>query len=127
MTWKKKGNLILPECDPMDPDQYVDSQGVRCEQPKDFGYQDIKVLPFLKGVLWGKVALGYVFGLRPSAIRVVTGEETTDHILYRVTVRVNVNYVIEEIVQETRVALSGRMKCGADLYDSLKVFDKEKN
>ena len=69
------------------------------------GYSTIEVLEFLKGRQWDDIALAYVHSLRPSSIRVTKGECTCDHSLWRVTVFIDNDNVIESIEQSVEVAL----------------------
>jgi len=63
----------------------------------------IKVLEFLNDKPWNDVALGYINALRPSTICVTTGITAYDLQLWRVTVYVNDDNIIQEIVQEVEV------------------------
>lgn len=68
-------------------------------------YKNIEVLSFLKGKPWDALALGYVHALRPSNIRVTTDMITLDASLWRVTVYVDANDIIEDISQEVEIGL----------------------
>lgn len=84
------------------------------------GYLSIKVLEFLTGYPWNDLALGYVHGLRPSAIRVTKDEETMDSVPYRVTVYVDENDRITGMRQEVEVWLPEGVEHGADLRERMK-------
>lgn len=75
---------------------YEPSSGVR-------GGLDIKVLPELTGKPWNENALHLVHALRPSSIRVTTGEIKCDSRTWRVTVYINEENIIQEIEQEVEV------------------------
>ena len=106
-----------------DPARYIDSHGaiVPCgiTRPTSWGYLRITVLPELTGLPWGEVALGYVYGLRPSAIRVICGEETTDHQPERVSVYVDKDGRITHIDQSVQVALPDGISNGHELREAL--------
>lgn len=107
-----------------DPARYIDPQGAIVPtgdtRPLAWGYLRITVLPELTGKPWGEVALGYVYGLRPSMIRVVRGEETTDGQPWRVSVYVDSGDRITHIDQAVDVALPDGISNGMELREALK-------
>jgi hypothetical protein len=83
------------------------------------------MLALLVGHPWDNVALGLVMGLRPSKIRVVRAEETTDACPWRVTVYVDGDNLITSIRQECVVWLPEDIENGYDLRERVrKHFDK---
>jgi hypothetical protein len=81
--------------------------------PADIGFTSLEVLPFLKGLPWNNLALGYVHSLRPSSIRVTEGSVKLDARMWRVTVIVDKDEIIQEITQEVEVGLYGWQHGGA--------------
>jgi hypothetical protein len=69
------------------------------------GYLSIEVLTFLNGQPWDDVARAFVHALRPSEVRVSTGELKSDAKLWRVTVMVDRESRIIGIDQEVEVVL----------------------
>lgn len=101
-------------------DAYEGSLGRFIKEPVSTGYTVIPVLEFLNGKPWDNMALNYVHGLRPSALRVTTGEITCDSHIYRVTVYVGEDKrTIKRIEQEVRVGLHGA-RCGSDLWNYMR-------
>ena len=88
-----------------DPSEFIGTQGKVYTKPSRISFRTIQVLPELIGRPWNKEALSYVHGLRPSYIRVVLGEQTTDAIHWRVTVGVDEDGRITGIEQEVEIAL----------------------
>lgn len=88
--------------------------GATYEAPDRRGFMTIEVLPQLTGRMWDEDALNLVHALRPSSIRVSTGEIKCDSRTWRVTVYVDDYDVIMSIEQEVEVGLVGREN-GADL------------
>jgi hypothetical protein len=97
------------------PDYFIDTQGKRYEQPASRGYGYIDVLSFLIGRPWNEIALAYVHAVRPSSIRVIKGEETTDSQVWRVSVYIDHKNIIEKIKQEVEVALPNGICSGYEL------------
>lgn len=87
------------------------------------GWTSNKVLEFLNGRQWDDIALGYVHGLRPSAIRVTSGDETCDSVTWRVTVYVDDKNVITGMRQEVEVWLPEGVKNGGDLSSRIDHHD----
>lgn len=73
--------------------------------PSHTGLTSITVLEFLNGLPLDKVAEGYLHALRPSTVRVSTGEVTCDCRPWRVTVLVDRAGKIQQITQEVEVEL----------------------
>lgn len=90
-----------------------------------YSFSSIKVLEFLNGRQWDDIALGYVHGLRPSAIRVTAGEETMDSVVWRVTVYVDAKNVITGMRQEVEVWLPDGVEDGHDLSQRIAFKDDE--
>ena len=85
---------------------------------KDFpshSYCKIRVLEFLNGKPWNNMAANYLMALRPSYVRVTKGEITLDSCLWRVTVYIDNNNIIEYIEQEVEAGLIGIVN-GSHLY-----------
>lgn len=91
--------------------KYIDATGVKYTSVKTLGYMTIPVLPFLVGKPWDATALDFVHTLRPSFIRVSTGEVTADSKLWRVTVIVTdlTNPIIKRIEQYVETGLTSSM------------------
>jgi hypothetical protein len=89
-----------PEWKPTCPADYIDPCGHWFFPANRRGCLSIKVLPELTGYPWNEISMGYVQGLRPSILRVVKGEETTDSWLWRVTVCLDDEDKIRMIAQE---------------------------
>jgi hypothetical protein len=86
---------------------YHSSHAVSYEQPAQYGFTVVDVLPFLRGRKWDERALGFVHTLRPSYIRVTRGEVKTDARTWRVTVYVDHADTILSIKQEVEIGLTG--------------------
>lgn len=80
---------------------------VEYDQPDSIGWRSMTVLHILIGLKWGQLPLNYIHSLRPSYIRVTTGEETMDFRLWRVTVLVDESDTILHISQEVEVGCEG--------------------
>ncbi len=109
----------VDDCEP-----YVSTQGKPFQEPEAHGYTTIPVLEFLWGMSLCNAVMAYVGGLRPSKVRITTGECTTDACPQRVTIFVKPKnesvaklggaldqYLVERIDQEINVGYS----CGADV------------
>lgn len=83
-------------------------------------WTSVDVLPFLIGKPWDNVALAFVHGLRPSSIRVTQDSVTLDSRVWRVTVYVDSNNIIEKIRQEVEVGLPDGVEHAGALRDALK-------
>lgn len=108
-----------PECNPTCPADYIHACGHRFVATRRRGYLSITALPELTGYPWDEIALSYVQGLRPSSLRVVKAEETTNAELWRVTVYLDDQDKIKEIMQEVEVGLPPEINCGAELRASI--------
>ncbi len=84
------------------------------------GWKCIKVLEFLNGKQWDDIALGYVHSLRPSSIRVTEGMITLDARIWRVTVYIDKENVIDYITQEVIVGLPDGVANGEALSEAYK-------
>lgn len=110
----------------MKADDFYDRQGKR--YPTDQwprSYTSIKALEFLVGRAWDDIALAYVHALRPSMIRVVRAEETTDAQPWRVTVYVDEKDIITGIRQEVEVWLPQGVEDGHALSTRINFRDDE--
>lgn len=81
-------------------ERYRDPQGKRYERPRVIRYRCEPVAEHLIGAEWNDRSLLELHCLRPSMIRVHTGEVTTDSVLWRVTVHVDEEGYIRSITQE---------------------------
>lgn len=88
------------EWKPTCPADYIDPCGHEFIPSSRRGYLNIPVLPNLTGKPWDEIAMGYVQGLRPSSLRIVKNEETTDAQTWRVTVYIDDQHRIKQIHQE---------------------------
>lgn len=66
----------------------------------------IRALDFLNGQPFDNLAIAYIHALRPSMIRVSTGEVTTDGWMWRVTVMLKEDNLIDYICQEVAVGFA---------------------
>lgn len=109
----------VDDCEP-----YVSTQGKTFQEPGSHGYTTIPVLEFLWGMPLCNAVMAYVCGLRPSKVRITSGECTTDACPQRVTIFVKPKndqvaklggaldqFLVESIDQEINVGYS----CGADV------------
>lgn len=94
------------------PADYVDNCGRGYVQRYPQGYCVVRALEFLKGEIWGDMALNFVHALRPSEIRVTGGGGTCDARPWRVTVAVDERMRIKYIEQEVNVGLYGGYQHG---------------
>lgn len=99
----------------MDSRLYYSHHGKEWIPHGSIGYNVIEVLEFLKGKPCDEIALAYVEALRPSAVRITEGMMTCDCHLWRVTIVVNSENIIERIVQEVEVGLPEPFGCGYEL------------
>jgi len=93
---------------------YHSTHAVTYERPASVSFTVIDVLPFLRGRKWDDKALAFVHTLRPSYIRVTTGEEKCDARTWRVTVHVDNADVIQSIHQEVEVGIAEGWQYGSD-------------
>lgn len=89
------------------------------EEPQSRAWTTIEVLSFLVGLKWNDLALQYCHALRPSAIRVSTGEIHCTSRNWRITVFVDGNNTITKIEQE--VVIGG--KYGSGYTTNLKLLE----
>lgn len=126
-----------PDVDAMNSTNYADCylgpNGLVATIPctENLVWACIPVLEFLNGRPWNNMALNYVMGLRPSAIRVTTGAVTADSYCWRVTVHLELDErTIKRIEQEVQTMGVG-CRYGADLklhlskYRDKPVLSKE--
>jgi hypothetical protein len=106
------------------PADYIDPCGHGFIPSTRRGYLSVPVLPNLTGHPWDEITLAYVQGLRPSMVRVVRGEETTDAWLWRVTVYLDDRQLIRSIEQEVEVGLPPGVEHGAALASKLKRAER---
>jgi hypothetical protein len=111
-----------------DADQYLHTWGKAYELSSyALGQCDLPVLRELWGTPWNNFALGLCHSLRPSMLRVTTGETKSDARLYRVTVYLEQDgRTISRIEQEVDVGLYG-CRYGADVQSKLQEYDLRKN
>ena len=96
-------------------DQYDSRHGVNYIKPQTRGWLTIPVLEFLNGRLWDNMALNVVHSLRPSCIRVTTGEITSNFCTWRVTIYLEQDQrIIRRIEQEVEVGTYG-IRNGSDV------------
>ena len=89
-------------------DQYLNHHGHPFKRSDRTGYTSVKVLTELTGRPWDQYALNMIQSCRPSALRVTTGDVTSDSFHWRVTVFLSEDKrTIKEIVQEVEVGLTG--------------------
>ena len=88
------------------------------------GFTIISVLPELIGVPWNELSMCYVLSLNPSAVRVSTGEVTSDSYSNRITVIVNKHLIIESISMEVSIPCPGPVS-GHELRCALDRFKKK--
>jgi hypothetical protein len=79
------------------------------------GYTVIRCLQFLWGLPLCDLVMAYMPAVKASAIRVTSGETTTDSRLGRVTIYVNEGDIVDYIEQEVDVAYG----CGYDVDQCL--------
>ena len=104
------------------PNYFIDTQGKRYEHPVSRGYGYMEVLSFLIGKPWNEIALGYVHAVRPSYIRVIKSEETTDSKAWRVSIYIDKDNIIEKIMQEVELGLPDGIYNSCDLRASLDMM-----
>jgi len=102
-----------------DPKDYISTRGETYAEPQRIGFLSVPVMPVLWGKPWNRAALGFLKGLRPSKVRVTTGEATTDHVDWRVTVLISSDGVIRKIYQEIEVGLETNARHAADMLAQL--------
>lgn len=92
--------MILPQTPPYA--RYYDKQGKDYVRPRAWNtvYPCVPIFEFLEGRPWNSDALAIVSMLRPTSIRVSTGEVTADHRWGRVTVMVSEDQTILSIEYE---------------------------
>lgn len=96
-------------------DNFRGTHGTVPEERYEKVWTCVPMLQFLWGRPWNNMALNYVMGLRPSMIRVTTGETKTDAVTWRVTVYLEEDKrTIREIDQELQTWAIG-CRYGADL------------
>jgi len=87
------------------------------QEPKSTSYAVIKVLPVLTGKVFDMKALDLIHSLRPSILRVTSGEIKCDSRLWRVTITVDNSNVIKDIVQEVEVGCDSGFEHGHALME----------
>lgn len=88
-----------------------------------FGFTSIPVLEFIWDRKWDAIALAYVHALRPSYIRVTTGNVHMDAKMGRVTVYVSDDDTILYIEQEVEVGLPDGIEDGHSLEEIVGLHD----
>lgn len=92
--------MVMPQTPPYA--RYYNNQGKDYIRPQGWHtcYPTVPIFDFLEGQPWNNDALAIVSMLRPTCIRVSTGELTTDHRWGRVTVMVTNEQIITSIEYE---------------------------
>ncbi len=91
-----------------------------CLQPSRIGYCVVDVLAFLNEAPLDEVAMGFVYSLRPSCVRVVYDGTNLDYRIWRVTIYLDESdKTIVRIVQEVEVALPFGIPHGQALQHAL--------
>lgn len=101
------------------PKDYYTDHLVPYEEPISRGYLCLPVLEYLKGKLWDDIALSFVHSLQPTSIRVTRGAQILDARLWRVTVIIDEDDIIQEITQEVEVGLPDYVLHGQHLITIL--------
>lgn len=120
VIYENDGPFMLPtqydSCYEFDvADTFKGSHGKKPEESRNHIWAVVPQLEFLNGQPWNNLALNYVIGLRPSAIRVTTGCVTADVYTWRVTVFLEKDErTIKRIEQECNTGTIGA-DCGYDL------------
>lgn len=96
-------------------DRHLSCGGIALPKLDHSSSLSIKVLPELYGKPWNNAALNMIHGLRPSSLRVTTGEVYLDARPWRVTVMLEQDErTIRDITQEVTVGVQG-VRFGHDL------------
>ena len=127
LNWKiyeDYGPHMLPtestECYDTDEADKYRGHNIRLEDIDSIGFNVVPVLEFLWGQPWNNLALNYVYGLKPSCVRVSEGTIKLDAHTDRITVFLEDDKrTIKRIEMEMRVGLIG-CDCGFDLKLKLK-------
>lgn len=90
---------------------------IELQKPKSTSYAVIKVLPVLIGRTFNLKALDLIHSLRPSILRVTSGEVKCDSYLWRVTITIDNSNVIKDIVQEVEVSCDSGFEHGHALME----------
>lgn len=85
-------------------DKYRDTQGKVYAKPTTHGWTSVDVLQQLWGLPLTDLIMAFVHSLRPSCVRITTGEETCDSWPWRVTITVDDKDIVQKIDQEVEVA-----------------------
>ncbi len=121
-----EGGLILSE----PAGHYNSSQGYLYEPCEEFDVAVIYVLHDLWGAPWDATAENYLRCLRPSKVRVIgyrQGAEI-DRVLWRVTIRLDIESNIDVIEQEVEVGTHGFQNgLDASLHLSINRLQVERN
>lgn len=104
---------------------YHSTLGVAFEPFSHTSFTSVPVLTFLTGRKWDELALGVIQGLRPSSVRVTTGELKSNADLHRVTVYVDSNDIILGITQEMQIGLPDGIENGHEFSIALDIPDVE--
>lgn len=116
MNYKNKNGLLVPE---RSFDKYISSNGSLYEKPKTIGYNVIEILPILNGKKLSEYSMAIVHSARPSSIRIVKDEQTTDSYIWRVTIYIDKDEVIKRITQEVEIALPKDCKYSGSVLNKI--------
>jgi hypothetical protein len=106
-------------------DSYISSHGIAYETLEGYGWFSLPVLQELWGTPWNNAATNFLRCLRPTTVRVTTGNVTLDSMPWRVTVLLNGNRrTIQSIYQEVEVSLTG-FRNGVDANNYLRDNSRE--
>lgn len=84
------------------------------------GYTSVPMLTFLRGQPWDDRAKNLVHALRPSSVRTSKGELKSDSETWRVTVMLEADGRIRNIMQEVQV---GGLGCGENEFPGVKAAE----
>lgn len=93
------------------------------KQPRQWecrGYITILVLEELEGRKWDDFTEAFVHTLRPSSVRILHGGSKMDSQLWRVSVNLDENGIIQNISQEVEVGLPEGVENGGELMRILR-------
>lgn len=122
-------DAALSKLEPVTDETLPDWKPFVCQhlEPYDWhgprGFTSIYVLQFLWGKPMSRIAMGYIHALRPSCLRIVESCETSDAILWRVTVHLEDDKItIRNIEQEVEIAGGAGAKLEQAFHEAI---DKE--
>lgn len=116
--WDELQVISEPVPDPLTID-YHSSHMVRFKPFQARGWTEIDVLPELIGKKWGPIPLGLCHVVRPSSIRVTTGETKCDASTWRLTVYVDKDDIIQSLHQEVEFGGTDEVGSGYEMSEWL--------